>query len=181
MAFIAPATATEIFKIDSAQSKIDFQVHQFFGTVSGRFSQCSGTIELDREHPEKSSVNAAIQLKSIDTGITKRDAHLLSAEFFNAGKFPAITFRSRRVKKTGADSGEIAGDFTMHGVTRLITLHVKLLSQVDSSDRMTRWEVTTASLSRRAFGLRWSNTVEGISMIGDEVAINLEIRAAKVR
>lgn len=181
MAAIVPATAIEIFQIDPAQSKIDFQVHQFFGTVSGRFTQCSGTIELDREHPEKSSVNAAIRVKSIDTGITKRDAHLLSAEFFNAAQFPTITFQSRSVKRTGADRGDIVGDLTMHGMTRPITLHVKLLSQVGASDRIRRWQVTTAPLSRRAFGLRWSKTVEAISMIGDEIAINLDITAAEVR
>ena len=122
------ASAGETFKIDPAHSRIGFKVHQAIATVTGRFKQFGGTIELDRQHPEKSSVTATIQVKSIDTGIAKRDAHLCSPEFFNAPKFPEITFKSRSVKQTGPDAGDILGDFTMHGVTKPITLHVKLLN-----------------------------------------------------
>jgi polyisoprenoid-binding protein YceI len=175
------ADAAEVFKIDSAHSKISFKVHQFVSTVTGRFKQFSGVIELDREHPEKSSVTATIQVKSIDTGIAKRDAHLCSAEFFNVAKFPEITFKSRSVKQTGQDSGDIVGDFTMHGVTKPITLHVKLLTKSDAQGQATHWQATTAPLSRREFDLHFSKTLEGVSMIGDVVAVNIKIEATRTR
>src|SRR6059058_351350 len=90
--FSAPA---ETYKIDSAHSKIAFSVHQFVSNVRGEFHRFSGTIEVDRDHPEQSSVTARISVGSIDTKIQKRDHHLLSAEFFDAAKFPEITFTSR--------------------------------------------------------------------------------------
>ena len=173
------ASADQTFQIDSAHSRIGFKVHQAFATVNGHFRQFGGTIELDRQHPERSSVTATIQVKSIDTGIIKRDAHLSGPEFFNAPKFPEITFKSRSVKQTGPDAGDILGDFTMHGVTKPITLHVKLLTQ--SGEKTTRWQVMTGPLSRREFGAQFSKTLEGISMISDKVAVDIEIVAVAAR
>jgi polyisoprenoid-binding protein YceI len=169
------ASANETFKIDAAHSRIGFKVHQAIATVTGRFKQFSGTIELDREHPEKSFVAATIQVKSIDTGIAKRDAHLCSPEFFNAAKFPEITFKSRSVKQTGADTGDIVGDLTMHGVTKPCILRVTLLNK--SGEQTTRWQVMTEPISRREFGAQFSKTLEGISMISDKVAVDIEIVA----
>ena len=148
---------------------------QAFATVTGHFKQFSGAIVLDRQHPEKSSVTATIQVQSIDTGIAKRDAHLCSPEFFNASKFPEITFKSRSVKETAPDAGDILGDFTMHGVTKPVTLHVKLLTA--SGQEATRWQVTTAPLNRREFGTQFGKALEAVSMISDKVAVDIEIVA----
>ena len=109
-AVLSNAWATETYKFDAAHSIIGFKVHQFFNVTSGKFSQFSGTINVDREHPEQSSVMARIMVNSIDTGIRKRDDHLRSPEFFDAAKFPEITFKSRSVKQTGPQSGDIIGD-----------------------------------------------------------------------
>ena len=126
-ALSSAALANETYKFDQSHSTIGFKVHQFLGTTNGRFAKFSGEIDIDREHPEKSSVSAKIDVRSIDTRIQKRDDHLRSAEFFNVAKFPEITFKSHSVKRTGPQSGDILGDLTMHGVTKPITLHVKLL------------------------------------------------------
>ncbi len=108
---VVPLSATaDTYKIDSAHSRIAFMVHQFVSSVRGEFHRFSGTIEVDREHPEHSSVMARISLASIDTKIQKRDRHLLSSEFFDAAKFPEIAFRSRSVKRTGQNSGDITGE-----------------------------------------------------------------------
>jgi polyisoprenoid-binding protein YceI len=176
--FMPSAFAADTFKFDPTHSRIGFKVHQAITNVTGRFKQFGGTIELDRQHPEKSSVTATIQVKSIDTGNAKRDAHLCSEEFFNAAKFPEITFKSRSVKQTGPDAGDILGDFTMHGVTKPITLHVKLLTRDDKS---TRWQVATQPLSRREFGTQFGKTLEAVSMISDKVAIDIEIVATAAR
>ncbi len=145
----------EIFKFDQAHSTIAFKVRHMLGSAKGKFTKFSGTIEVDREHPEKSSVVATIQAASIDTANAKRDEHLRTADFFNVRQFPEITFKSRRVKQTGPNAGEIAGDLTMHGVTRPITLNVQLLgdSQSAAKNATTRWRVTTAPLKRSDFGI----------------------------
>jgi polyisoprenoid-binding protein YceI len=182
-AVLSTATANEVYKINTAHSSISFKVHQYLAVTNGKFKKFSGTIDIDRDHPEKSSVVAKIDVRSIDTGIRKRDDHLRSAEFFNVGKFPEITFKSQSVKQTGQQSGNIVGDFTMHGVTKPITLHVKLLTPLrdEASMQHSRWEVTTAPLKRRDFGLMFGSSTEAVSGIGQEVAINIEIEAVKSR
>ena len=173
------AHANEIFKFDPAHSTIAFKVRHLLGTAKGRFTKFSGTIEVDREHLEKSSVVATIQTASIDTAIAKRDEHLRGADFFNVQEFPEITFKSRHVKQTGPNTGDIMGDLTMHGVTRTITLHAQLLGAVD--DQISRWRITTAPIKRGEFGLTWSKSVEAISMIGDDVAVDIQIEAARAK
>jgi polyisoprenoid-binding protein YceI len=121
------ARANDVFKFDQSHSTIGFKVKHMLGNAKGKFTKFSGTIEIDREHPEKSSVVATIQATSIDTANAKRDEHLRTPDFFNIAKFSEITFKSRRVKQTGANTGEITGDFIMHGVTRPITLNIQLL------------------------------------------------------
>ncbi|PYI76003.1 MAG: polyisoprenoid-binding protein [Verrucomicrobia bacterium] len=174
------ASANETYKFDSSGSAIGFTVHQFLGTTHGKFTSFSGKIDVDREHPENSSVTAQIDVRSIDTHIKKRDDHLRSPEFFNVGKFPQITFRSRSVKRTGPQSGDILGDLTMHGVTRPITLHVKLVTSINETNR-TRWAVTTEPISRRDFNLMFASGAEAVSGISQTVAINIEIEAKRTQ
>ena len=175
------ALGNEIYKFDQSRSTIGFTVHQFLGTTHGKFPKFDGRIEIDREHPEKSSVVARIDIRSIDTGIIKRDNHLRSAEFFNVAKFPEMTFKSGRVRQTGQQSGDIFGDLTMHGVTKPITLHVKLMSPISNDIKETRWAVTTEPLKRRDFNLMFSQGAESISGIGQTVAVNIEIEASRVQ
>ena len=170
------ASATETYKFDPSGSTIGFSVHQFLGTTHGKFTKFSGRIEIDREHPENSSVTAQIDVRSIDTRIRGRDDHLRSAEFFDVEKFPYITFKSRSVKRIGAQSGDILGDLTMHGVTRPVTLHVKLLTPISDTNR-TRWSVTIDPIMRRDFNLMFAPATESISGISQTVAINIEIEA----
>ena len=175
------AVANEIFKIDPAHSTITFKVRHLLGTAKGKFKRFNGTIDLDREQPAKSSVTASIQVSSIDTAIAKRDEHLRSDDFFNVQKFPEITFKSRRVKQTGPATGEIVGDLTMHGVTHEIVLRVELLGSPESAakNQATRWRVTTAPIRRSQFGLAWSKSVEAVSMVSDEVAVDIQIEAVR--
>ncbi len=175
------ALANETYKFDRSGSTIGFTVHQYLGTTHGKFTRFDGRIDLDREHPEKSSVAARIDVRSIDTGIKKRDDHLRSPEFFNVAKFSEITFKSHSVKQTGQQSGDILGDLTMHGVTRPITLHVKLLSPISNDTKQTRWAVTTEPIKRREFNLMFGQSAEAISGIGQTVAINIEIEATRAQ
>ena len=179
----APAKAVETFKIDPSHSTIGFKVRHMLGAAKGKFTKFNGTIEVDRDHPEQSSVNVTIQTASIDTAIAKRDEHLRSADFFNVEKYPQITFKSGGVKQTGANTGDIAGDLSMHGVTRPITLHVQLLGdpQAAVKSSTTRWRVGTAPIRRSQFGLVFSKSAETVSMIADEVSVDIEIEAQRAK
>ena len=172
------ASATDTYRFDAPGSTIGFSVHQFLGTTHGKFTRFSGKIEIDREHPENSSVTAQIDVRSIDTRIKKRDDHLRSAEFFNVEKFPQIAFKSQSVKRTSPQSGDILGDLTMHGMTKPITLHVKLLTPISDTSR-TRWSVTTDPIMRRDFNLMFSSAAEAVSGISQTVTINIEIEARR--
>ncbi len=170
------ALANETYKFDQSHSTIGFSVHQFLGTTQGKFTKFDGKIDIDREHPENSSVTARIVVRSIDTGIVKRDNHLRSPEFFSIEKYPDIMFKSRSVKQTGPHEGDILGDLTMHGVAKPITLHVKLLTSPSDSKR-TRWAVTTDPLKRRDFNLMFAQAAESMSGISQTVTVNIEIEA----
>jgi polyisoprenoid-binding protein YceI len=172
------ALANETYRFDPSGSTIGFSVHQFLGTTQGKFVKFNGKIDVDREHPENSSVTAQIDVRSIDTRIKKRDDHLRSAEFFNVEKFPYMTFKSRSVKQTGAQSGDILGDLTIHGVTKPITLHVKLVGSPSETSR-TRWAVTVDPVTRRDFNLMFAPAAESVSGISQTVAINIEIEAKR--
>ena len=149
--FGSPAFAGERYNFDQTHSKIDFEIHHLLGDGKRRFSS---VLRLDQSRSGKSG---ALERVSAHRGgeyryrDQKTDHHLRSADFFDVAKFPEITFQSRSVKRTGEQSADVAGDFTMHGRTRPIVLHVQLLSGA-SGDR-SRWEVTTAPLKRRDFDL----------------------------
>jgi polyisoprenoid-binding protein YceI len=180
--FTRSTRAGEVYKIDPVASVIEFREKQFLGTVKGKFSQFSGTIDLDREHPARSNVAAMIQVRSIDTAIAKRDEHLRSAEFFNVAKYPEITFQSKSVKQTGTDTGDIVGELVMHGVKKEITLHAKFLGPKGAgAAQRSRWQVTPEPIKRSEFGLVFSQTAESVSMIGDTVTATIEIEAVKAK
>jgi polyisoprenoid-binding protein YceI len=172
------ALANETYRFGPSGSTIGFSVHQFLGTTQGKFTKFNGKIDVNREHPENSSVTAQIDVRSIDTQIKKRDDHLRSAEFFNVDKYPQITFKSRSVKQTGPQSGDILGDLTIHGMTKPITLHVKLLTPLNDTSR-TRWAVTVDPITRRDFNLMFAPATETVSGISQTVSINIEIEAKR--
>jgi len=179
VAALSPAVlAGEIYKFGPSGSTIGFSVHQFLGTTQGKFTKFNGKVDVNREHPENSSVTAQIDVRSIDTQIKKRDDHLRSAEFFNVEKYPQITFKSRSLKQTGPQSGDVLGGLTIHGVTKPITLHVKLLTPLNDTSR-TRWAVTVDPITRRDFNLMFAPGTETVSGISQTVPINIEIEAKR--
>jgi polyisoprenoid-binding protein YceI len=174
-------SAQEAYKIDPVHSTIGFKVRHFFSYVSGSFKKFDGTINLDSDHPEKSSVEAIIDVASIDTRNDNRDNDLRGADFFDVAKYPTITFKSRSVKQTGADSADVIGNLTMHGVTKEITLHVKFLGKGKGmgGKSISGWQVTTEPLKRSEYGLTWSKVVEGTAAVGEEVTISIDVEAGK--
>jgi len=114
----ATKTATRTWTIDPAHSIAEFAVkHMVLTTVKGRFRELEGTLHIDEARPEDSSVSASVDVASIDTGVGDRDAHLRSDDFFNAEKYPKITFRSRRVEPGDGAHFKLVGDLTIRDVT----------------------------------------------------------------
>jgi polyisoprenoid-binding protein YceI len=175
----AMGLAADVYKIDPAHSRVGFAVtHMVINTVHGRFDDFSGTITLDGAAVQQAT--GTIQAKSIDTGIERRDAHLKSADFFDVTKFPTITFQSKRVEKKGADT-LLVGDFTMHGVTKELSLPVTIKGPIKDSWGKTRIGFEAkAKLNRRDYGLTYNQALEtGGLVVSDE--IELEINAEGVK
>jgi polyisoprenoid-binding protein YceI len=178
---VLSARADDTYKIDPVHSSISFKVRHFFSYVNGSFKKFEGTITVDPDHPEKSSVTATIDAASVDTQNEKRDEDLRSDHFFEVAKYPTITFKSKSVKQTGADSGDILGDLTMHGVTKEITLHVKFLGKGKGmgGKPISGWQVTPEPIKRSDYGLNWSKMVEGTAVVGEDVTVSIDIEADK--
>src|SRR5262245_53226294 len=111
------------FSIDSAHSSVGFAVrHMVFAKVRGRFGTFQGTVHLDPEKLDQSSVEVEIDAASIDTGTPERDAHLRSADFFDVEKFPKLTFKSTSIEDLGQGRYAVHGTLAMHGEERPVTL-----------------------------------------------------------
>lgn len=181
IAGLAPAAlaAPITYAIDDMHSAAHFKVkHLMVSNVRGSFPEVKGTVVYDADHPEKSSIEATIGIASIDTGNAKRDDHLRSADFFDAEKFPSMTFRSTKAAKAGKDSLKVTGDLTMHGVTRSVVLKVALPAKAakDPWGNMRTGTEASTRLNRKDFGLTWNKPVEtGGVLVGEDIAISLEV------
>ena len=123
------AQAADTFKIDPVHSSIVFNVtHLGVSNFYGRFNDVSGTVVLDKADPSKSSFELTIPVESVDTHNEKRDQHLKSPDFFNAKQFPVMTFKSKKVEGSG-DWFVVTGDFALHGVTKPLTMEVKIVGK----------------------------------------------------
>lgn len=172
---LGSASHADTLKIDPVHSTIGFKIRHLFANVTGRFTDVSGTIDVDPAHPESANVNATIGIKSIDTANAMRDNDLRGSNFFDADKYPTMTFKSTKVEVNGQQA-EVTGDLTLHGVTKPVTLHVQFLGKGPGmmGGVTTGWEAT-GSLKRSDYGLTWSKTIEGTQLVGDDVSIDLEI------
>jgi polyisoprenoid-binding protein YceI len=174
------ATKTaQVYAIDKMHSEVAFQVRHLLTKVRGRFSEFSGTVLFDEDHPDQSSASLTIDASSVDTGTGDRDTHLRSDDFFAVGTYPTLTFKSSRVVKTGDETYDVTGTLTIRGVAKEITLPVTDLGTAKDPWGMVRAGFETGiTLNRKDFGLTWNAALEtGGFLVGDEVRINLSIQA----
>ena len=170
----AAGLAAQQYALDPAHSQLSFRVRQYLSVVTGKFTDFSGTVTFDSEHPERSHVEATISVKSIDTGIAARDHHLLASDFFDAEKYPTITFRSTSVRWSGERVAEVNGDLTMHGKTLPEVIRVELQSPAKGGSETAVWTVS-AHLRRSTFGLSWNPVIEATSGISDDIEIQMRM------
>ena len=179
VAFADPVT----FNVDKSHSEVGFDVRHFFSKVHGRFNSFTGKIVFDEKTPANISIEASADANSIWTDNERRDGHLKSADFFDAEKFPTISFRSTKVVAAGKNKYKITGDFTMHGVTKPVTFDAEFLGAGQVGVGGQSWGTkagftATAVINRKDFGVSWNKTLDnGGAMLADEVTIVLNIEA----
>lgn len=182
-AFAAPAK----YAIDKTHTEVGFDVRHFFTKVHGRFNDFQATILFDEKDPSKISVDASAVTASISTDNEKRDGHLRSADFFDAEKYPALTFKSTKVTAAGKNKYKVAGDLTLRGVTKPVVFDVDFLGAGSVGVGGQSWGtkagfVATTTINRKDFGINWNKQLDnGGLMLADEVTLTLNIEANQVQ
>lgn len=174
------AFSADKYVIDPAHSSIGFSVkHLGISKVRGKFNVFSGVIMADEKNLANSSVEVEIKADSVNTDNEKRDADLKTANFFDAEKFPALTFKSKQVKKT--KSGYTAtGTLTMHGVSKEISIPFTFEKAVDPLKKSRIGIDAGVSINRQDYGIKWSNLMDnGGLIVGNDVKIELAVEAVK--
>jgi len=177
----APIPAGD-YKIDPAHSIVGFAIRHFeINWVEGRFKDFSGMIHYDDHDVTKSTVEFTAKIESIDTGVAPRDKHLRTADFFDAEKFPEMTFKSTSVERKGKNGYVLNGDLTLKGVTKPVALPFTITGAIKDNGGNTRFGIDAQTkINRRDFGITWGKTLEsGGFDVGNEVTIKLQLEAVK--
>lgn len=172
-----PAAITT-WKLDPAHSHAEFKVkHMMISNVKGSFNGLSGTLTEHATDKTLSTIEATIDVNTVITGDAQRDAHLKSADFFDAAQFPTMTFRSSKVQPNGDGGYNVVGDLTLHGQTRQQTFIV----EGPTAPGKDPWGNTriglsaTTKINRKDYGLNWNAALEtGGILVGDDVNITIE-------
>ena len=171
------------WEFDPAHTGVHFKVrHLMISSVRGEFEKVSGKIVYDESDVTKSSADIAIETASINTRVAKRDEHLRSPDFLDVAKYPAITFRSKRVEKAGGGTLKMTGDLTIRGVSKEVVLTVEgptpAIKDPMGNSRVGGQAATR--INRKDFGLAWNKVLEtGGVVVGDEVEITIDVEIYK--
>jgi polyisoprenoid-binding protein YceI len=179
-ALATPQARTTAWHLDPVHSVAEFKVrHMMISNVKGLFTGISGVLDLDGADIANSYVKATIEAASVNTRESQRDAHLKSADFFDAEKFPTLSFSSTHVRRAGVGELSVEGELNIHGVTKKVTFDV----EGPSSPAKDPWANTriglfaTTKINRKDFGLTWNAALEtGGLLVGDEVTITLDLQ-----
>ena len=184
LALAAPTFASAApWNIDADHSSVGFKVrHMMVSNVKGDFGKVVGVVDIDDKDLTKSKVEVTIETASINTGVTKRDEHLKSPDFFDVVKYPTMTFVSQKVKKNGNGKLKVTGLLTLHGKTNEVVLDVEGPTKAvkDPWGSTKRGATATTKINRKDFGLTYNAAIEsGGVLVGEEVTIALEIELLK--
>jgi polyisoprenoid-binding protein YceI len=166
--------AGTIYQVDPSHSEVSFQIRHLVGKVRGYFKEFSGTVDADKTAP---SVEFKIKAASIDTAEAKRDEHLRSADFFDVQKYPEITFKSEKVVAKGTNDYEATGTLTLHGVSKTVTLPVKVNGPMaDPWGKERAGFEVQATLNRKDYGIVWNKALDaGGALLGDDVVVTINL------
>jgi len=166
------------WEFDPTHTGVQFKVrHLMISSVRGEFEKVTGKIVYDEADVTKSSADITIDTASINTRVAKRDEHLRSPDFLDVKKYPAITFRSKRIETAGSGTLKMTGDLTIRGVTKEVVLTVEgpTPSIKDPMGNSRVGGQATTKIDRKDFGLTWNKTVDGGVVVGDEVEITIDV------
>jgi polyisoprenoid-binding protein YceI len=171
--------ATSTWQIDPNHSAAQFAVrHLAISTVRGAFTKVNGTVQLDDKDISKSSVDVTIDAASVDTRVPDRDKDLRSDHFFDAEKYPTLTFKSTKVEQAEPGKLKVTGDLTIHGVTKQVVLNVEGPTGAvkDPWGNQRAAANATTKINRQDFGVKWNATMDGGGLVvGDDVAITIDV------
>jgi polyisoprenoid-binding protein YceI len=182
MAATAVQTGTTTWQLDPTHSSVEFSVkHMMMTTVRGRFKDVKATLTGDRDHPEDAGVEATIETASIDTGVADRDGHLRAADFFDAERFPQITFRSTRVENAPKEEGDrfrVVGDLTIRDSSMEVEFECEYQGRGTDQQGKTRAGFSfRGEIDRREWGLKWNQAIEtGGVLVANKVKIEGEVQ-----
>ena len=175
--------ATSKWVLDPMHSEVQFKVkHLVISTVSGFFKSFEGSLETDNEDFTDAKIDFSLDIDSIDTNQSQRDEHLKSPEFFDAAAYPKITFESTSFTKTDEeDEYELAGNLTIKGITKPVTLDVEFGGAAADFYGNTKagFEIS-GKINRKDFGLTWSGVTEaGSVVVGEDIKLLINVQFAK--
>jgi len=179
----APALAVDTYTVDPAHSEVSFQIRHLVTQVRGKFDDYKGTVQLDPAKMDSSSVEFNIKAASIDTGVAGRDKDLRSPDFFDVVKYPEITFKSKSIKATGKDQYAVTGTFSLHGVSKEITLPVTFngIAKDPWGGQRAGFSIETI-LNRKDYGMVWNKALDnGGALLGDDVKIAISLETVKAK
>ena len=166
------------YKVDTDHSGVGFSIRHFVSNVPGRFRDFDGVIKYDKQNPAASTVELTVKAASIDTGNNDRDEHLRGPDFFDVQKFPTLTFTSTKVAAKDADTLDVTGNLTMHGVTKQVTIPVDVLGSVKTPNGEKAGFESSFTVNRKDYGIVWNRVLDaGGSVLGEDVKITIAIEA----
>lgn len=167
---------------DGSHAKIGFSVsHMGISETEGKFTKFEGTVLSDKPDFSDAKIDLTIDVNSINTEDKRRDDHLKAADFFDAAKYPTITFKSKSFKSLGKNKYKLVGDFTMHGVTKEIELDVTYKGTVEDPYKNTKAGFKLSGvIDRTQFGLVWTGKLAaGGLLVGNEINLDINIELIK--
>jgi polyisoprenoid-binding protein YceI len=180
---VALVQAQTTWNIDPSHSSIRFAVdHMVISEVEGIFSAFEGSITTTKDDFSDAKINVVVEVNSVNTDNAKRDEHLRGADFFETEKFPKATFVSTSVTKTGTNKYNLKGNFTLHGITKEITLAMTYGGTTKDPWGNTKAGLkVTGVINRTDFGLKYNSVLEaGSMMIGEDVTITAKVELVKI-
>jgi polyisoprenoid-binding protein YceI len=177
----APPLGANQWRVDGSHSAASFSVrHLMVSTVRGQLGTMSGTVVYDGKDVKTIKADVTIDVKAINTQNANRDNDLRGAEFFDAAKYPSITFKSKRVEPGAGDAFKLVGDLTIRDVTREVVLDVEAPAPVVKGMKgFVTGTTATTKIKRLEYGLRYNSMVEAGPVVGDDVTITIDIEIAR--
>jgi polyisoprenoid-binding protein YceI len=183
VALSLPLATAAVWEFDGAHTSAGFSVkHLMITTVRGTFKGVKGAVEWDGKDAATIKIDASIDMTTVDTAEPKRDEHLKSPDFFDAAKFPTMTFKSKSAASAGAGKVKVVGDLTLRGVTKEVTLDVDgPTAEIEDPWGNSKVGATaTTKINRQDFGVSWNKALDaGGVVVGDEVSVIIDLQLKK--